>query len=48
MNNASSKHKRLENLWLWTVAVVFTVAGFATCFYWMYIIAKFIREAIYG
>ncbi len=44
----SSKSKTLENIWLWTVAVVFSIAGIVAFSSWVYVIVQFLKEVFHG
>ena len=44
----TNKFKTLEALWLWTVAIVFSIAGVAACACWAFGIFKFIMGLING
>ena len=45
---SSKKYKFLESAWLWTVAVIFSIAGIAAFVFWIYGIVNFIKGLFNG
>ncbi|MBO7512605.1 MAG: hypothetical protein J6T54_06515 [Fibrobacter sp.] len=44
----NSKYKRLESIWLWIVAIAFSIAGTVAFAFWIYGIVNFIKGLFNG
>ena len=42
------RFKTLETIWMWFVAIAFSVAGMAAFVCWLYGIGKFLKEVFNG